>query len=213
MLSDFLLNLLAEAIGILVTVLIIDRFIKRAESRRWELSKNLLYAKFFKYLENFLFRFYGIGPLVANDLNLQRRFYFGHSLVIGHVYMNIEQEEMTNSLNECIAKLPKAIEKEELLILRTGVNSIIDTSLHLLDHDLAYELSDLEHIIENFVDAPGIRHSPNILHWKPYDLYRIIFTVMSLHTRLEMMASKITTPSQEFAEGLSRLHNGRQNRQ
>lgn len=46
--KDMLLNLAGEAIGILVTVLVIDQWVKRRERKRWQPARDLIYVRMVK---------------------------------------------------------------------------------------------------------------------------------------------------------------------
>ncbi len=54
MFRDILINLISEAIVMLITVLFINRLIERNEARRWKPAKSMFFARLFGTLDNFL---------------------------------------------------------------------------------------------------------------------------------------------------------------
>ena len=154
MFRDILINLISEAIVMLITVLIINRLIERNEARRWKPAKSMFFARLFGTLDNFL------GVMLHPDfLKVERgaaRFYqFGSTTV----YTNGRYGEIPTDVVE------KAIQEEGQHLLETSsrmgcealkeikesLELILASSLPLAESDLMAALFELQNELASLV--------------------------------------------------------------
>ncbi len=136
-------NVIAECLGIFITVFFIDRRIKQREEKRWLPAKNFLYSKLFTLANDFLVNFipakyWKIEPVV---------YYFGECEVMAGIEINNEllPEMVVNNfgLAEIVSETG-VTETEKLKALRNEIKDVLSNSIELIEPELLSKLFDLE---------------------------------------------------------------------
>jgi len=135
-LTDFLLNLLSESIGILVTVFFVDRLLKRREDERLAPAKHLLEARLFKLAEQIIYAVIGIGE-GHEAWGRLRMYHFGESSVMS--YCNVERIDSRYIFQVIEVNRDRSessglrFDYGSLTEARGKLNSILDTSAFLIE--------------------------------------------------------------------------------
>jgi hypothetical protein len=152
MLNDFLSNLLAETLGIVVTVFLVDRLLKRREERLWLPSKHMVYRNLFEIFDYFLLKELGITP-AADPV----WFYFGSVKILGSGKFGDYNESRIRSIIKAIP--PEKREAQvytgamPYLEARREVERILHTSARVLGPDLTTLLVAFNNSISIFVQS------------------------------------------------------------
>ena len=152
MMYDFLLNLLSEAIGIIITVFIVDRLLKRREERLWLPSKHLVYRYLFETFDWFLLRELKITPAEHPVW-----FYFGSVKILGSGNVSnyngsqIRSMIKSNPLQNRDARRDAGL--TPYLEIRREVEGILHTSARVLGPDLTALLVSFNNSVSSFVQA------------------------------------------------------------
>jgi hypothetical protein len=136
--ENVIVNLFTDAISIAVTVLVIDRLLKKREEQRWRPTKSALRARIFGAVQDIV----GFMPseyLQAPDLRIYR---FGNSYVFAYQRV-IEPFPMPDKLTESIIsthlKIDALLGKLRIDCLNTAkktIDDIINTSGFMLEPEL-----------------------------------------------------------------------------
>jgi len=140
--NDLWLNLLAEGLGIIATVFVIDRLLKIREEKRWLPSKNLLYADLTKLIDR-LFR-----ETIPFELQERSRtvWCFGSAQVI----LGIDFKEKLIAVNYGIDRLlieDRKFDAEILSRYQTQIHEKLNTSAHLMEPELLEKLMKLDGLL------------------------------------------------------------------
>lgn len=149
-LIDFLVNLASEAVGIIVTVFIIDRMLKRREERLWLTSKHHIYRKLFELCDGFLLKVLRVTP--ARE---PRWFYFGSVKILGSEIFGKHNQFQASSMIE--ASMPgdtlTFIHDAPYLNARKEVEGILHNSAHILGPELTALLVSFNNSISTFIQS------------------------------------------------------------
>ena len=141
--NDLWLNLLAEGIGIVVTVFVIDRLLKYREEKRWHPAKNLLYSKLFAIANDFLIHFIPVEYCKIEVVV----YYFGESEVMVGIEIdnNLLPELVENNFG-LADSIPETgfIDIETIEALKNDIKDILSNSIELIEPELLSQLLDLE---------------------------------------------------------------------
>ena len=152
MINDFLLNLLSEAIGIVVTVFIVDRLLKRREERLWLSSKHLAHHKLFEIFDGFLLKDLGVTP-VEDPM----WFYFGTVKILGSGAFSNYNEAQIRSIIKRIPLIDCDVHRynsvEPYLEIKKDVEGVLHTSARILGPDLTALLVSFNNSVSTFVQA------------------------------------------------------------
>src|SRR5262245_39820211 len=149
-LIDFLSNLAAEAIGIIITVFIIDRLLKRREERLWLTSKHHIYRKLFELLDGFLIKVLRITP--AKE---PRWFYFGSVKILGSEMFSKHNETQAMAMIEACMPGDTLTYRHDVPYLdaRREVEGILHNSAHILGPELTALLASFNNSISTFIQS------------------------------------------------------------
>lgn len=124
MLTELLLNLVSEAVGILVTVFIIGRLLKIQEERRWLPLKHFVYAKLLEIIGELL-----IGTLPSKFIR-QTNIVYEYGLVSAfpqaEIIPPLDEIKMTDLLSE-IDQLLQRCQRLDVNLLFKSKQQIDDT--------------------------------------------------------------------------------------
>jgi hypothetical protein len=148
-LIDLILNLVSEAIGLIVgliaTYLIIDRLLKKRERAQWAPSKKIVYAKLFNPIDDFLDTFLGDGFRLNNG---QYVYMYGIASIFGGApYKKINKYEISKHVEFKIkAELigGGAFNRTRLEEMLSKINTIVDTYSLLIEPELMSLLLELD---------------------------------------------------------------------
>ncbi len=202
MFQDLLLNIISEAIGILVTVFIIDRIIQRNEIMRWKPAKCLYFARLLGILENFLNLFLRAEFLA--DKKGEPRFYeFGKTMVYttGN-YHQIPPDIIEGALQGENKFLMDAVAQDENEIkdVQNGLELLLATSLPLTESNLMTELYDVQNEITSLVRLQQATKTDQEAF--VFALMRALAKAISLHGRLENIADR-SILADEYLKGVT----------
>lgn len=142
-LQDIGLNLLAEALGIVVTIAIIERMIKSSEEAQRIPHRNLVYARLTKYLSEFVLYSTPPDKLIPNFELLEKVY------IYGEVYAQPITYSRT-SANEYQTKIPEIVEAYS-----QKINSVLDLTGFLLDPKLLMLLHEFKDYLDDIQFSQG----------------------------------------------------------
>jgi hypothetical protein len=142
-LQDIGLNLLAEALGIVVTVSIIERLIKSSEEAQRVPHRNLVYARLTKYLSEFIL--YSTPPdrLIPNFELLEKVYIYGEVYAQPTTYSRPSAQEYQAKLPEIVATYSQKI------------NSVLDLTGFLLEPKLLMLLHEFKDYLDDIQFSKG----------------------------------------------------------
>lgn len=202
-LSDLLLNLISEVVGIALTVFLVDRLLKRREQRKWVTSKILVKARLFKIVDGF------INNIVGSSFNHSRRggmyvYYFGITEVMSDGSLRGFRD--ADFLKEIESRFEmKSLSTEEVnpIIVKTQqkLATLFDLAGHLLEPELIQSLLEFEDRLLSVYDIKDIdEFNENC----PMILSGIVCRAAAIRITLENQATKIR-PFQEYLEDIRRF--------
>jgi len=149
-LLDFLSNLAAEGIGIIVTIFVIDRLLKRREERLWLASKHHIYRKLFELFDGFLIKVLKITP--AKE---PRWFYFGSVKILGSEIFSKHNESQARALIKASMPEDTITYRHDLPYLeaRKEIEGILHNSAHILGPELTALLASFNNSISTFTQS------------------------------------------------------------
>ena len=160
MTQDLFLNLLSEFIGIIVTVFIIDRILKRREERRWLPSKQLLHGKLFQSTYDI------ISSIVPFDMNDPSPFLYSFGEFQVFPSVNIDDDILKlGKMNDICAELVNS-KKFDITLLtyhREKLSELLERWVILIEPEHLTKLLALEQSLDtalrtsvNFEDSSSI---------------------------------------------------------
>lgn len=179
-LKGFSGNVLAEGIGILVTVAIIDRLIRRHEENRWIIAKQLVYAKLLLIIDRPLEAMFHLFYRMPHELSFNI-YYYGPNPIISSI--RFDDDDISTLHSDILAYVEQHIEEHANLmssiydstLLPTALDQIheaITDSYLLIDPDLKNLLSQFEidcvklkRAVETVEVYFNLKHSMDPIHW------------------------------------------------
>jgi len=157
-LIDFLSNLASEAIGIIVTVFIIDRLLKRREERLWLTSKYHIYRKLFELFDGFLIKELRITPVKE-----PRWFYFGSVKILGSEILSKHNESQAMAMIEASIPGDSLAYRHDIpyLDMKKEVEGILHNSAHILGPELTGLLTSFSNSISTFIQSSYFDGEPD----------------------------------------------------
>ena len=152
--NDMLQNILAEALGIFITVYLIDRFNKRREERRWLPSKHLLYAKLIHQVTRLM------RETIPYGLWKRSRtvYCFGQVRAMASIeFENSDMFEVDTRIYQTI-KDEGQFDTKPLSKYQTNFENILDSYAHIIEPEL------LEYLLK--LEANLTSLSKNTIDWK-----------------------------------------------
>lgn len=142
-LQDIGLNLLAEALGIVVTIALIERIIKSSEEAQWIPHRNLVYARLTKYLSEFIL--YSTPPdlPIRNIEILEKVYIYGEVHAQPTIDSRPSAEEYQTRIPEIVATYSQKI------------NSVLDLSGFLLEPNLLMKLHEFKEYLDDIQFSRG----------------------------------------------------------
>lgn len=201
-------NLIAEAIGILVTVFLVDRIIQWREAKKWRPSKNLIKAKLFRIA-------YGLTTSILGQLFLFKHsselhfFYFGSvKAVSAGSFRKVGSDEILKELEEKI-KSWKEVEiyfnKDSLNKTYQELSNILEISSFLFEPKLHRLILELEHELASTIDLSTYYKTSEQevpLSELRASLHRTLLWANIICLYLEENADKVRSFSEEFIDDL-----------
>lgn len=144
---DLLLNLVAEGLGIVITIFFIDRLLRKREEEKWRPMREYIFAKIFETLGDFLDKV--LGSYFESEKRGDYVFYaFGEIKVFGSPsYANVHPFSVIKNLNDYRLLFEAFKEKFDpvpLKILSEKLRWHLSTSAQILEPDLLNLLTRLE---------------------------------------------------------------------
>ncbi len=132
--ENLTLNIITEALGIIVTVLIIDRIIKRNDEKRWKPVKSALFAEIFRSTQDILYQMPREFTKTSNGYYL-----FGNTSASSRVEI-IEPfpmpDPLTEGLDHRIKHIPHKVNVPNLFDAHRRINEAVDKTGFMLPPDL-----------------------------------------------------------------------------
>lgn len=138
---DMLQNIIAESLGIIVTVLIIDQLIKQREEKRWKPAKHVLYANLLELIGQ-LFR-----ETIASDLLETPASPWVWDFGSAHAILWIDFKDEWIAINYGITQRLESDGKFDVNLLdkhRLQIRHVLETSISLMEPDLLEKLMRLD---------------------------------------------------------------------
>ncbi|MBO0720187.1 MAG: hypothetical protein J2P41_05160 [Blastocatellia bacterium] len=200
-LIDFLVNLASEAVGIIFTVFILDRMLKRREERLWLTSKHHIYRKLFELCDGFLLKVLRVTP--ARE---PRWFYFGAVKILGSEIFSKQNEFQARSMIE--ASMPgdtlTFIYDAPYLNARNEVEGILHNSAHILGPELTALLVSFNNSVSTFIQSIYFDGEPD------FKAIRQVWVEMgmsafNIRVFLEKSADRCMTLREDLSETLKNI--------
>jgi hypothetical protein len=200
-LIDFLSNLAAEAIGIIITVFVIDRLLKRREERLWLASKHHIYRKLFELLDGFLIKVLKITP--AKEPHW---FYFGSVKILGCEIFSKHNESQAMAMIETSMPGDTLTYRHDVPYLdaRKEIEGILHNSAHILGPELTALLASFNNSISTFIQSFYYDGDPD------FKAIRQVWVEMGMsafnvRVYLEKKADRCLTLREDFNETLKHI--------
>lgn len=153
--QDLLLNLLSEVIGILVTVFLVDKLIKRREEKRNERSKSLSYAMLFNLTTELLDM---IVPESSTG-KVEHAYMFDLFPVTSQEYGSFPSKKFVQMQHEEISRFAKHFEHLDISKIRgikREIDSLILRTAYLIESDLRSMLTALDWSISSLSNLEDV---------------------------------------------------------
>jgi hypothetical protein len=195
--SDFLLNLISEAIGIIFTVLIIDRLIAWRERRRTLPAKQVLWAEITNLTDHIL------EELIPSEFSSDSSIVLRFGKVDGYVHREIKTEGidkisfklkqirkgdegvLKEKANEYLSLLSMPRE-DNLNVIKTEIDSVITRSSFLIEPEPVNHLLHIRHALNYGVNTESNKSARN---WS-VSIYHIAVAVHNLRGWLKKVADE-----------------------
>lgn len=167
---DFFLNVVTEALGILITVFFVDRLIKRREEARWKPTKHYVYSKLLRFTSTMLREFYPL-QLVRN---VDMYTYVFHEYNSGEVnditHFDLGTETLKYEMGEFISldngeRLLRL--RGDLLVTRRELSSLVNDSGFYLEPELLSLILVLDDGINSVLKALSKLENPHLTTSRP----------------------------------------------
>lgn len=200
MAQDLLLNLIAEMIGIIVTVLIIDRMIQRREQKRWLPSKHYVHARLFEIIDNFL-----DSTFPPRFTRLTKTVYeYGRVTVFAKTELDETMPPTLYSDTAEALRLRKHFDIEIVSRAKQGIDAILDRQAFLLDPELLTPLFSLDRGLMALMQTSHDWEKEKVRTAFGYDLHLTVEAALDVRARLESMADRRRT-FDEWRQGLDEI--------
>lgn len=206
MFNDLWLNLLSEAIGIAVTIIIIDRLLESRERRRWNPPTSLVYVRLFNVLDDFLTEF----QIRSMDSKKGSKvFIYGKVIATSDSsYKGVDFDKLHKVLKDRFA-LSKYVNEEiyptsNLTDLKNQIDTILNSSIPLIDPDFLELLFVLDNSIMTFRRIfPVLPQTDDIKILEDYSflLSEVILKAVNIRLYLESKADKIL-PIEDYIDNV-----------
>lgn len=208
--KDLFLNLLAEGIGIVVTVFVVDRMAKSREERKWLPAKKYAHAHLMKELDKFLTHI--LGSSFENERKGSSVFYeFGDIPVLGEAsYKNYDPINVAAALNShqnLYEVLQKKFDFAPMRNLSNSLKNSLITSAHLFSPELRNTLIGLDnHIYEYIQNLDGKDlDMDGFMKNFPLGTYKIVTMTIDARIYVEKEADKVISMAEGIAEASQKI--------
>lgn len=184
---DLLLNVITEALGILITVFLVDRIIKKREEARWKPSRYTVYAELLKLTSRML---HVLTPFTPFRLSDYLMYQFDTFYTRAHTDINradLFSEHLINeiSLHQMEVNIAELLKKrDDLLLYQEELSTLINKSGFFLEPELLSLILNLDVSVDRITNSIS-RHINN----NPYSYLVSADADENLRNILELLQS------------------------
>jgi len=196
--TDLLLNLSSEAIGIIVTVFVIDQLAKRREAKKWLPAKKYAHAHLMTELDKFLNHI--LSSVFEYETKGESVFYkYGDVPVLGQAsYKNYNPINVVKQIQyqaDIYHGLHIAFDFEPMKHLSTAIKNSIVTSSPVFSPELSSVLIGLDNHISEYVHKMNDKNSDmdKTMQSFSFVMYKIVTLAIEARILVEKEADKIVS--------------------
>ena len=198
MVQDLLLNLIAEVIGIIATVFIVDRLIQRREEKRWLPSKHHAYAKLLETIGNLL------NDTLPQEVKKpsSEMYMYGNVGAFPKIELGLD-EPMSPTLLPSIEQgieLHKQFDTEIVSRARQEIEDILDQRAFLLDPELLTLVLELDRRLTSLVQINVDWEEEILRRAFAIFLYELVLAAVDVGVWLESIVDQRVTLDEVLQE-------------